>query len=197
MIDNGHLNIKLWFRCLLDIFNVTIWFLKETGRVELISIKTLVCWMCYYCYHCNQCKTCFQCSPTIYIFPVASHVMLCNRAHSIVSVIVIYLKIVHICDKVGHKVLDRGQMGDIRGSANTSLGGLHHPRSPVIIINLNVASTKIIIFSIFHRAFFRAKSVVGCVKSGFWDRNVELVWKDSRATNISRDKGINFHVVGL
>ena len=42
-------------------------------------------------------------------------------------------------------MLDRGQMGDIRGSANTSLGGLHHPRSPVIIINLNVASTKIYI----------------------------------------------------
>ena len=80
--------------------------------------------------------------------------------NSIVSVIVKYPKIVHICDKVGHKVLDRGQMGDIRGSANTSLGGLHHPRSPVIIINLNVASTKIIIstiFSIFHRAFFQGK----------------------------------------
>ena len=86
--------------------------------------------------------------------------------HSIVSVLVIYPKIVHICDKVGHKVLDRGQMGDIRGSANTSLGGLHHPRSPVIIINLNVASTSTI-FSIFHRAFFRAKTMVGCAKSGF------------------------------
>ena len=197
MIDNGHLNIKLWCRCLLDIFNATICFLKEAGRIELISIKTLVCWMCYYCFHCNQCKICFwMFSNNIYL-SLASHVILCKRAHSIVFVIVIYPKIVHICDKVGHKVLDRGQMGDIRGSANTSLGGLHHPRSPVIIINLNVASTKIIIFSIFHRAFFRAKSVVGCVKSGFWDRNVELVWKDSRATNISRDKGINFHVVGL
>ena len=94
----------------------------------------------------------------------------CNRAHSIVSVLVIYPKIVHICDKVGHKVLDRGQMGDIRGSANTSLGGLHHPRSPVIIINLNVASTKIIIsiYSVFFTGnFFRAKTMVGCAKSGF------------------------------
>ena len=79
--------------------------------------------------------------------------------NSIVSVIVINPKTVHICDKVGHKVLDRGQMGDIRGSANTSLGGLHHPRSPVIIINLNVASIKIIIsiFSIFHREFFQGE----------------------------------------
>ena len=106
----------------------------------------------------------------------------------------------HICDKVGHKVLDRGQMGDIRGSANTSLGGLHHPGAPWSSSTsmLPPPKSSSALYSVFFTGhFFRAKTMVGCAKSGFWDRNVELVWKDSRTTNISRDKSINFHVVGL